>query len=214
MGRLRSLASHPVTASGIRYGIVGVIVAVVYFGIPVALSGGAGVPIQVAIPIAYLIAVTLHFNLQRHFVFRHVSEFALTRREQVGRYIMMGAVQYPTTALATALLPKLLGLSASAAFVLVTLTISSTVFLTLRTQIFHAGEEIRDDSHPASAGDRSGGELEVAEQELPGGAGGVGERQPDPIEAQMHNDWYADVPAEQRHGHGPAARGADADHKL
>ena len=65
----------------------------------------SGVPIEVAIPIAYVLAVTLHFNLQRHFVFRHVDEFALSTRQQIGRYVVIGAIQYPITALATALLP-------------------------------------------------------------------------------------------------------------
>ena len=87
MRRLHVLARHPLTGPTMRYAIAGATVAIVYLGIPVTLNGGAGVPVQVAIPIAYVAAVTLHFNLQRHFVFRHVSEFALSRREQITRYV-------------------------------------------------------------------------------------------------------------------------------
>jgi putative flippase GtrA len=141
MKRLRLLASHPVTADGLRYGIAGATVAGVYLAIPVGLNDAAGIPIEVAIPVAYVIAVTLHFNLQRHFVFRHVAEFALTRRQQIVRYLLMGAIQYPITALATAVLPGLVGISQRATFVLVTLVMSATFFLVLRTHIFHAGDD-------------------------------------------------------------------------
>src|ERR1700722_15853102 len=110
MRRVRMFASHPLARSGLRYGIAGATVAAIYLCVPVVLNGWAGVPIQVVIPIAYLLAISLHFTLQRHFVFRHVSEFALTRKSQITRYIAIGSIQYPTTALATALLPALLGL--------------------------------------------------------------------------------------------------------
>ncbi len=108
---------------------------------PLVLNGLIGVPIQIAIPFAYLLAVTLHFNLQRHFVFRHVDEFALSVRQQTGRYLVIGAVQYPTTALATAFLPGLLGVSQRVTFLLVTLVMSVTFFLVLRGQVFHPNVE-------------------------------------------------------------------------
>jgi putative flippase GtrA len=181
MRRPRPLAARPLVWSTIRYGISGAIVALVYLGLPVALNAGAGVPIQVAIPLAYVTAVTLQFNLQRHFVFRHVPEFALTRRAQVGRYLMIGAVQYPATAIATALLPALLGLSARVTFVGVALTMSLIVFLILRAHIFHAIEDL--DPFPKIG---SGVEGEVAEQELGGGGGRADERQVDPVQAPVH----------------------------
>jgi len=147
MRRLRRLAASLLDWSTIRYGIAGTIAAFVYLSLPVVLNERAGVPIQVAIPFAYVTAVTMHFNLQRHFVFRHVAEFALTRRAQVVRYLIIGAVQYPTTAIATALLPSLLGLSARATFVVVALTMSVSVFLVLRTHIFHAKHDEGAEPH-------------------------------------------------------------------
>ena len=105
------------------------------------LNGVLGAPIQAAIPVAYVLAVTLHFNLQRHFVFRHVVEFALSRRKQITRYVAVGAVQYPVTALSTAFVPGLLGISERAAFVATTLLISVTFFLVLRGHVFHPSEE-------------------------------------------------------------------------
>jgi hypothetical protein len=70
-------------------------------------------------------------------VFHHVDEFALTTRQQISRYAMIAAVQYPTTALATAFLPGLLHISSDAAFLITTATISLTSFLLLRGHVFH-----------------------------------------------------------------------------
>jgi len=137
-----AVARHPVAGQTIRYGLAGASVAAVYLGLPLLLSGAFGVAIQIAIPIAYLLAVTLHFNLQRHFVFRHAGGFALTARQQILRYAGVGAVQYPTTALATTLLPKALGVSTHAVFVCATLVISFTFFLVLRLHVFHPGEPV------------------------------------------------------------------------
>jgi putative flippase GtrA len=135
----------------IRYGIAGATVAAVYLGVPLFLDGALGAPIQVGIALGYVLAIALHFNLQRHFVFRHVPDFALSGRQQIGRYVAIGAVQYPTTALATAFLPSALGLSARATFVIVTLAISLTFFLVLRRHVFHPSseEELIAEQHAA-----------------------------------------------------------------
>ena len=137
MRSLRARLSHDLTGPLIRYGIAGGCVALVYLAVPLLLHDVVGLPIEAAIPIAYALALTLHFNLQRYFVFSHVDEFALTTRQQIGRYGMIAAVQYPTTALATAFLPGLLGVSSDAAFLIITLTISLTAFLLLRGHVFH-----------------------------------------------------------------------------
>ena len=148
---VRVLAGHPLTGSGVRYGISGLAVAAVYLGVPVVLSGSAGVPIELVIPIAYVLAISLHFTLQRHFVFRHITGFALSRRQQVARYVLIGSVQYPTTAIATALLPGLLGLSSRATYVVTSLTMSLIFFLVLRVRVFHAS--IEPDPSPADPQD-------------------------------------------------------------
>ncbi len=140
MKTVQGVLRHPHTGLALRYGIAGATVAAVYLLIPLLLDGALGVAIQVAIPIAYVLAISLHFNLQRHFVFRHVAKFALTRREQIRRYLAVGAIQYPTTALLTWGLPEALGLSQRVAFVSTTLTISLAFFLVLRKRIFHPGD--------------------------------------------------------------------------
>ncbi len=161
MRRVLALAGHPLTGPGIRYGIAGIVVASVYLGVPVALNGGAGVPIEAAIPIAYVLAISLHFTLQRTFVWRHITEFALTTRGQLKRYGVMATVQYPTTAIATAVLPGLLHLPQRDTYVIVTLSMALVSFTFLRTLVFHGhdprSQPVRSDS-PA--------DLEVAEEQL------------------------------------------------
>ncbi len=137
MRSLRALLAHNLTGPLIRYAIAGGCVAVVYLSVPLLAHDVLGVPIEVAIPIAYLLALTLQFNLQRHFVFHHIDEFALSTRQQIGRYAMIAAIQYPTTALATAFAPGWLHISSDAAFLIITGTISLTAFLLLRGHVFH-----------------------------------------------------------------------------
>jgi putative flippase GtrA len=141
MHPVRALAKHPLTGQSIRYVVAGGTVALVYLSLPLVFHADFGVAIQIAIPIAYVLAVSLHFQLQRHFVFRHVTEFALSRRKQIARYVALGLVQYPTAALSTALLPSVLGFSEQAAFVCTSLAISATFFLLLRGHVFHPNEE-------------------------------------------------------------------------
>lgn len=141
MRSIRTLLGHDLAGPLIRYGIAGGCIAAVYLGVPLLLHDVVGVPLEVAIPIAYALALTLHFNLQRHFVFRHVDEFALSARQQIGRYAIIAAIQYPTTALATAFLPDVLHVSADAAFLIISLSISLAAFLLLRGHVFHPDVE-------------------------------------------------------------------------
>jgi putative flippase GtrA len=165
MRSIRALLGHELTGPLIRYGIAGGCVALVYLGVPLLLHDVVGLPIEAAIPIAYALALMLHFNLQRHFVFRHVDEFALTTRQQIGRYAMIAAVQYPTTALATALLPHLLHISADAAFLIITLSISLTAFLLLRGHVFHP--DVEEELVAEEQAERREQELAAHEAQLP-----------------------------------------------
>ena len=60
-----------------RFGVAGALVFGVYTGGTLLLSGPLDVPIVVAIAVAYIVGVTLHFLLQRHFVFLDRGAFAL-----------------------------------------------------------------------------------------------------------------------------------------
>jgi putative flippase GtrA len=141
MQGVQAFLSHHVVGSTARYAIAGVIVALVYLALPLILNGMLGAPIEAVIPLAYLAALTLHFNLQRHFVFRHVDVFALEHRQQVARYAALAAVQYPLTAILTAVLPGALDMSQRAAYVATVVTISlASFFLVLRRRVFHPAD--------------------------------------------------------------------------
>jgi len=171
MRQLRALLAHDLTGPLIRYGISGGFVGLVYLSLPLLLHDVVGLPLEGAIPIAYAVAITLQFNLQRHFVFRHLDEFELTTRQQIARYGVLAGVQYPTTAIATAVLPGVLHISSDATYLIVAASVAVIVFLVLRSHVFHPTieEELRMESqaeHDASlAGPRA------PERELTGADG-------------------------------------------
>jgi putative flippase GtrA len=141
--QVRAIAKHPITGQMIRYGISGVVVTSFYLGMPIVVSDVFGWPLQALIPTALVLAATLQFTLQRRFVFRHVDAFALSVRAQALWYVIIAAIQYPTTALGTFLLPKLFGIPDRVAFIVTSLTFSLFFFLFIRRRVFHASEPAR-----------------------------------------------------------------------
>ncbi len=131
-----------ITWSTLRYAISGSIVGLFSLGMPVLINIELGIPLEVCIPIIYVLAVVLQFSLQRVFVFRHVETFALPLRRQVLWYVAIAAVQYPASALATAFLPTLIGVPARLVYVVATLVIAVLTFLFLRKNVFHAHDEL------------------------------------------------------------------------
>lgn len=121
----------------VRFVLAGGAVALSYVGLGLLLSGPVGMPIQLAIPIAYVLATGLHFSLQRWIVFVH-DAFALSAREQLTRYLPVGIAQYAFTAIATATLPGPLGLSKQVVYVLAVLIASTAAFLFYRLRVFHS----------------------------------------------------------------------------
>jgi putative flippase GtrA len=101
------------------------------------LSGPLNVPIVLAIAVAYLVGVTVHFTLQRHFVFWDHDAFALPMASQLKRYVVAGACQYTITAVAVSTLPQITGASQQVVFLLTVLGISLVSFTVLRGWIFH-----------------------------------------------------------------------------
>lgn len=155
------LISHPLAGPTLRFAITGATVSAIYFGGPLLLNGVVGLPLQVAIPISYVVAVSLHFTLQRVFVFRHVSQFALSKRQQAMRYLAIGSVQYPTTAVLTAVLPGLLHVAPRLVYLGVSAAGSLTVFVLLRSRVFHEDETELDPEQVADLDPRYDEELEL-----------------------------------------------------
>lgn len=130
-----------VTWATVRYAISGTIVGVFYLGMPIVLNVAFGVALEVSIPVFYVLAAILQFTFQRLFVFRHVERFALPMHRQALWYVVIAAVQYPASAISTAVLPAVLGVPARAVYVVATLLIALLTFLFLRKNVFHSHDE-------------------------------------------------------------------------
>ncbi len=136
VARVRSLF----TWTTLRYAINGSATTLLYIVLTLLLDGPGGLPIQVAIPVAYSSSLVVNFTLQRAFVFTSQSGFALSRRAQLTRYGAAVLVQYTITATSTAKLPGLLGVPERDVYVVTVLCLALCAFLTLRSVVFHAAD--------------------------------------------------------------------------
>ncbi|HWI21776.1 MAG TPA: GtrA family protein [Baekduia sp.] len=121
----------------LRFVANGAIIAAIYLGLGLFLSGPLGMPIQIAIPVSYVLSVLLNYCSQRWFVFAHNTGFALSGRTQLSRFLQLAAAQYALTATATALLPGLTGVDEQIVYVVTALVAAVVVFVTLRLAVFH-----------------------------------------------------------------------------
>jgi putative flippase GtrA len=133
-----------------RFGVTGALVFAVYTGGTLLLSGPLGVPIAIAIAIAYLVGVTLHFLLQRHFVFMDRDAFALPLKSQLTRYVVAGVCQYTITVVAVKTLAPAIGVSQQLVFLAVVVAISLVSFAVLRGAIFHAPSRPAPEQRPGT----------------------------------------------------------------
>jgi putative flippase GtrA len=125
----------------VRYAISGSSSTLTYIALTLLISGPLDVPIQIAIPVSYALALVLNFTLQRRFVFPTEEGFALGRGSQLRRYIPAVLTQYAITATSTAVLPHLLGVPEHEVYVATVLVLAVIAFLTLRSLVFHPTEE-------------------------------------------------------------------------
>lgn len=126
-----------VLAQGARYALTGGTVTIVYLGSTTLLADVAGLPFQVALAIGACIGVSVHFTLQRLFVWAHRDEYALPLRHQAARYLVFAGVQYGLTAISTAVLPAALGLPVELVYLATVALLVSLNFLVFRNVIFH-----------------------------------------------------------------------------
>jgi putative flippase GtrA len=124
---------------GVRFGIAGGTVALVYLTTTTILADVVGMPFQAALAIGFCVGLIVHFTLQRKFVWVHNEDFALPLRHQVGRYLVVAAIQYGLTAASTSLLPPILGVPTEVVYLATVAVIVSLNFLVFRHGIFHAG---------------------------------------------------------------------------
>jgi putative flippase GtrA len=122
----------------VRFGLAGGLVTLVYIAITTVLSQLLGMPFEAALAIGFVSALLLHFTFQRFFVWIHYEGFALSFRNQVGRYVVMAGAQYACTVASTAVLPGALGISTELVYLVTMAIVTSTGFLVMRFIIFHA----------------------------------------------------------------------------
>jgi len=132
-----------VLGQGVRFGLSGGTVALVYLATTTLLAEVAGMPFQAALAIGFCVAIAVHFTLQRLFVWAHHEEFALPLGHQLGRYLAVAAVQYGVTAASTGLLPSALGISTEIVYLATVVVVLSANFLVFRNGIFHAEPDDR-----------------------------------------------------------------------
>ncbi len=150
IGMVPLLHRDNLLGQGVRFAIAGGVVATVNIGITTGLAAGSQMPFQVVLAIGWVAAITVHFTLQRFFVWTHEEGFALPFRRQIRRYLLLAGSQFTVTAIATAVLPSLLDLSAVVIYLAVTGTITLTNFLVFRRGVFHADTNEPERPLPAS----------------------------------------------------------------
>jgi putative flippase GtrA len=134
-------AVPPHWLDALRYVVAGGTVAVFNLGLALLLSGPGDVPIQLAIPVAYVLALCLHFSLQRWFVFAH-EQHALAITHQIRRYLPAAAAQYGFAAATTAVVPGLIGAPEGVVYSVAVVVSSAGTFLFLRARVFHPDDEV------------------------------------------------------------------------
>jgi len=126
---------------GFRFALAGAIVFLVYVGTTTFLAEVIGVPFEASLAIGFALAIVTHFSLQRLFVWRNASAFALPLHHQLARYAAVAGLQYGLTAAITATLPRALGVSPEVVYLPTVLLLSALNFLVLRSRVFHTAIE-------------------------------------------------------------------------
>ena len=144
---LRSPSSG-LLGQGTRFALAGGAVALVYLATTTLLAEVVGMPFQIALAIGFCVGISVHFTLQRVFVWTHHEEFALPMHHQAARYLAAAGVQYGLTAASTSLLPAALGTPTEIVYLATVTVVISINFLVFRHGIFHGKSDATD---PTSA---------------------------------------------------------------
>jgi putative flippase GtrA len=126
-----------VAGQGFRFALSGTLVAIVYVSVTTLLHDAFDVRFQIALAIGFVTGLALHFTLQRLFVWRHHTEFALAMHSQAVRYLCVCASQYAITALSSSLLPGLVGLPVEAVYLITMVSVAALNFVLFRGRVFH-----------------------------------------------------------------------------
>jgi putative flippase GtrA len=131
----RVVTTPPLTRLLTRFALSGAAVAAVHLAIVTVLTL-AGLPIQIALVIGYVAAISLHFTLNRRFVFATDAGYHHRLSAQGARYLVVAVSSYAITAACLATLPGALGVPELAVFFAVTAVLAVVSFVTLRAWVF------------------------------------------------------------------------------
>ena len=120
-----------------KFVVTGALVGATHLGL-VSLMVVGGVPIQVALALAFVIALAVHFTLNRQWVFSVDAGYALHFSRQGLRYLATAVVSYACTAIAVAVLPGVTGLPELAAFFIAAGAMACFSFVALSVWVFAA----------------------------------------------------------------------------
>jgi putative flippase GtrA len=133
----RRLARAELRGQGFRFVLTGGFVALVYVVTTTVLAEVVGLPFEASLAIGFALALVTHFSLQRLFVWRHSTSFALPLQHQLARYLALAGFQYGVTAAITATLPGALHVNPEFVYLPTVAVLSTMNFLILRSRIFH-----------------------------------------------------------------------------
>lgn len=146
-----ALRADQLGAQMVRFAISGTVVLLVYIAVTTVLAEALSVRFEIALAVGWCTGVSVHFTLQRTFVWVREESFALPIGRQVPRYLLFSAVQFGVTTASTAVMPSVLGLPVEAVYLLTALMITGINFVVFRNGIFHAAVSDR----PEMAWDQS-----------------------------------------------------------
>jgi putative flippase GtrA len=131
------LRTDAVMAQGVRFVLCGAFVSLVYLTTTTLLSEVSHLRFQLALGIGWTAAVSVHFTLQRTFVWKRRNGFALPFARQVRRYLIVAVSQLAITAATTTVLPSALGVPAEAVYLATAVLVTLVNFLVFRNRVFH-----------------------------------------------------------------------------
>lgn len=149
LGRsLAAVRAEHLSAEAMRFIFSGGVVSAVYIALTTFLAEGLHLQFQIALAISWCTAISVHFTLQRTFVWVRQAAFALRFRHQMLRYLLMAGSQFAVTLASTAILPKVLGVPVEIVYVASTAILACINFLVFRNRVFHAGAAEAASSEP------------------------------------------------------------------
>lgn len=128
-----------------RFAVTGGFVAAVQFGVVILLTL-LGLPIQVALALTMIVVLTLHFSLNRQWVFASDSEYAFHLSGQGARYLVAAAISYGGLAFGTAVFPAVLGVPDLVGLLLASAVMTVVNFAVLHLWIFRTAPSPMDTS--------------------------------------------------------------------